>query len=132
MNLKNKKRLIARVLGVGIGRVVLPGEMEQIKEAITRQDIKDLEKQGVIKIREMKGRKKKIKTGKRKGEGSIKRKIKKRKNYVIITRKLRKYVKSLKNRIGKEEYYNLTKKMKTGIFLDLSHLKEYARGEKIK
>jgi len=129
MNLKNKKKLIARVLGVGINRIILSGEIEQIKEAITRQDIKDLKKQGIIKIKEMKGRKKKIKTEKRKGKGSIKKKIKKRKNYVIITRKLRKYVKSLKNAeiISKEKFVELNKKIRARVFKDFPHLKDYVR-----
>ncbi len=59
MNLEKKKKLAARTLNVGKERIIfLKSRLEEIKEAITRQDIKDLHKDGAIIIKEEKGRKK--------------------------------------------------------------------------
>jgi large subunit ribosomal protein L19e len=54
MNLKNKKELAAKVLKVGVNRISINYERRnELKEAITRQDIKELEKEGVINIKEI-------------------------------------------------------------------------------
>ena len=43
MKLEGKKDLVARTLGVGKGRIVFNVQrLEEIKQAITKQDIKDL------------------------------------------------------------------------------------------
>ena len=120
-NLRKKKKLIARTLGIGIGRIAL-GRKEELEEAITRQDIRDLAKAGVIKIKDEKGKKKRIKK-KRK----IRKKLGKRKrNYLNLARKLRAYLKNLKKskRITRQEYYELRKKIKGKIFRSLAYLKE--------
>ncbi|PIN93894.1 hypothetical protein COU56_03320, partial [Candidatus Pacearchaeota archaeon CG10_big_fil_rev_8_21_14_0_10_31_9] len=98
MNLSNKKILAAKTLGVGTGRIELNiNRLDEIKEAITRQDIKDLVKSGAIKIKETKGRRKNVKRKQRRRIGKIKLKVKARKrSYIIITRKLRTYIKGLK------------------------------------
>jgi large subunit ribosomal protein L19e len=128
MNLRNKKKLIARTLKVGIDRIVIDQErIEEIKEAITRQDIKDLKKQKIIKIKEKKGRKKNVKRKTKKRGGSVRKKIKRRKqDYVKITRKLRKHVKGLKKKgeITREENIDLRKKIKARTFKSLGHLRE--------
>ncbi len=127
MNLKKKKKLVSRALKVGIGRVRLNPEMrEEIKEAITRQDIKDLKKEKIIKVKEKRGRKKKKKRKIKKRQGKRKKKTRKgKKDYVKLTRKLRKYIKNLKtrNKISKERYYELRKKIRSKVFRDFAHLK---------
>ncbi len=129
MNLTKKKQLAARVLKVGKGRISLDeARSDEIKEAITKQDIKDLYKAGAIKIKEKKGRRKKEKRKIRKGEGKIKKRIKKRKQiYVKITRKLRKYLKELKKqkKIDNKSYYELRNKITARFFTSKAHLKEY-------
>lgn len=129
MNLKNKKILAAKVLGVGKNRIYFSQEnLKEIKEAITKQDIKTLYEEGIIKIKPVKGRKKVIKRKRRRGPGKIKKKIKNRKQeYAKITRKLRKYLKNLKNlnKISKEDYYELRKKIKMKAFKNITHFKEY-------
>lgn len=126
MNLKGKKRLIARTLKVGVGRIKLdPALAEEVKEAITRSDIKDLQKKKVIKIKEIGGRKRLVKRKTKRRKGSIKKRIGTRKqDYVKITRKLRGYVKKLKikGQIDKKKYRELNKKIKAGEFRDFSHL----------
>ena len=129
MKLDKKKQLAVRVLKVGKGRVVFEeGRADEIKEAITKQDIKDLHSQGIIKIKPVKGRKKIKKRKTKKGEGKIKKKVKRRKQeYVKITRKLRGYIKELKKqeKISKEEYSELRKKIKTRAFKSKAQLKEH-------
>lgn len=131
MNLKKKKKLIARTLGIGLERVKLDDDMkEEIKEAITRQDIKDLIRGKVIKIKEKKGRKKKRKRKTKRSVGTRKKKLRKRKQvYVKLTRKFRTYLKKLKKKgeLNKEEYHDLRKKIKAKTFRDFSHLKDIIR-----
>jgi len=126
MNLRNKKQLIARTLKVGINRIILNSEMRnEIKEAITRQDIKDLVKEGVIKIKEVKGRKKKVKRKTRRKIGSKKIIVKKRKQkHMQLVRKLRGRIRSLKGRISKEKYVELRKKVNSGNIKNQAHLEE--------
>jgi large subunit ribosomal protein L19e len=129
MNIKNKKELAARTLGVGIHRIKFNTEgISEIKEAITKQDMISLSQEGIILIKPIKGRKKVKKRNTRRGPGKIKMKIKNRKkNYVRITRKLRKYIIPLKNqkKMTKELYIDLRKKIKSKSFKSIAGLKDY-------
>ena len=131
MNLRSKKQLIGKTLNVGVNRILLDETMlSEIKEAITRQDIRDLKKQGIIKIKEIKGRQTKKKRKTRRKQGSRKKKIVNRKQeYVKITRKLRDYIKNLqdKNDISKEIYQDIRKKIRSRNFRSLAHLREYIK-----
>ena len=91
MNLNKKKSLAVRTLKVGKQRIVfLRSRLDEIKEAITKQDIRDLRKEGAIFVKDIKGRKKVEKKNKR-SPGNIRKKVNKRKQkYVIMKRKLRK------------------------------------------
>jgi len=128
MNLLIKKRLAAKTLGVGIGRIYFdPARSEEIKEAITREDIKDLVKNEAIKIKEVGGRMKNVKRKHRRRAGKIKIKVKKRKQeYVKITRKLREYIKRLKgqDKIDNEKYKDLRKKIRNKAFKSKRNLRE--------
>jgi len=129
MNLANKKILASKVLKVGKNRVKFDSErLSEIKAAITKQDIIDLHKDGFIEIKPIKGRKKIRRRKTRRGPGKIKKKIKNRKQtYVKITRKLRRYLKELKNqeKITKELYWGLRKKIRMRTFKSKANLKEY-------
>jgi len=129
MNLIKKKQLAAKTLKVGKNRIVFsPGNMSEIKEAITKQDIRDLRAEGVISIRPIKGRKKIKKRKTRRGPGKIKKTINKRKQiYVKITRKLRIYVSELKKLgvINQKLFTELRKKIRMRNFRSKAHLKEY-------
>lgn len=129
MNLRNKKELAAKALGVGKNRIKFNSEgLNEIKEAITKEDIKSLHNDGIIMIKPIKGRKKIIRRKIRRGPGKIKKKIKYRKqDYVRITRKLRKHVKKMKreNTISKEFYLELRKKIKMRSFKSTANLREY-------
>lgn len=127
MNLGKKKNLAKRTLKVGKERIIfIKSRLEDIKEAITRQDIRDLNAEGAILIREIKGRTKIIK--RKKTLGKIKKKVSKRKQeYVKITRKLRKYVTAMRERgeIGRDEYLDMRKKIRNRIFKSQAQLKSY-------
>ncbi len=129
MNLNNKKILAAKVLGVGKNRIVFnQSNLAEIKEAITRQDIKTLYQENIIKIKLVKGRRKVRRRKTKRGYGKIKMKIKNRKQeYVKITRKLREYIIGLRNigAINRELYYELRKKIKTREFKSKSNLRDY-------
>ena len=134
MNLTTKKQLAAKALKVGKNRIIFNQEgLAEIKEAITKQDIKSLHVEGIISIKPIKGRKKVVKRKTRRGPGKIKKKVKKRKQeYVKITRKLRDYLKQLKARkmLSRESYIMLRKKIRMREFRSKAHLKEYLRTSK--
>jgi len=136
MNLKKKKELAAKALGVGKNRVSFnPEGLNEIKEAITKQDIHTLHEEGVITIKPIKGRRKIEKRSRRRGAGKIKMKVRHRKqDYVKITRKLRKYLKMLKNEnaIDKELYLDMRRKIKMRIFKNTTNLKEYLASLKVR
>ena len=70
MNLRNKKELAKRTFNIGKDRIVfLKSRLEEIKEALTKQDIRDLRQDGAILIKDIKGRKKVKKRKTRKGPG---------------------------------------------------------------
>lgn len=124
MNLRNKKELAARTFGVGKNRIAFAeSRKDEIKEAITKQDIRDLAASGAIIIKEVKGRKK-IEKRNNKGIGNIRQRVNKRKKeYVVITRKLRGYLKSMTLPI--EEAKKIRKKIKNREFKNKSDIKQY-------
>jgi len=93
MNLRSKKQLAANTFGVGKSRIMFVNErIEEIKEAITKQDMRNLLQDGAIIIKEVKGRSKNVgKKKKRKFSKRRKNVNTRKKDYVILTRKLRKY-----------------------------------------
>ena len=128
MKLDNKKMLAAKTLGVGIDRIKFDiNRLDEIKEAITKQDIRDLAANGAIKIKEINGRKSKVRRNTRRKQGKVRRKPgKRKKEYVIVTRKLRKYIKELvqQKKISKEKYKELRKKIKMKEFKSKRQMKE--------
>jgi len=129
MQLRNKKELASKVLGVGKGRIVFTTEsLAEIKEAITRQDIADLHKSGAIQIREVRGRKAIEKRKHRRGVGKIKNRAPNSKQkYVILTRKLRKVSHGLvrTNKISKDQYREIRKMIKASRFKSRRHLLDF-------
>jgi len=132
MKLDRKKELAAKTLRVGKGRIKFNEEgLSEIKEAITKQDIKDLYKEGIISIKPVNGRKKIKRRKTQRGPGKIKKKVSHRKQeYVKITRKLRDYIKQLKEIgvIDRELYKDLRKKIRMRFFKSKANLKGYLEG----
>ena len=128
MQLNKKKELAARVLGIGKKRIIFNKEaLDEIKEALTKQDIRDLVKSGSIFVKEIGGTKKQVKRNTRRRAGSIKKKVNTRKrDYMTITRKLRAYISELRKHgtISSEEYWKLRKEIRAKNFKSKAHMKE--------
>lgn len=128
MNLEKKKILAGKVLGVGKKRIIfIEPRLSEIKEAITRQDIRDLHRDGAIVIRNIKGKKARRKI-KSRSVGNVRKKMrKKKKTYMALVRKLRKYVAELKSigRLSREEADLLRKRIRNTDFKSRNHLKKY-------
>jgi large subunit ribosomal protein L19e len=134
MNLAKKKALAAKVLGVGKHRVKFNSEnLGDIKEAITKQDMRDLYSEGIITLKPIKGRRRLEKRKTRRGPGKIRITVNHRKQiYVKLTRKLRMYIQELKRlkTINPELYRELRKKIRMRTFKSKYHLKEYLESNK--
>jgi len=134
MNLGKKRMLAAKTLKVGKGRIIfVKSRLDEIKEAITKQDIRDLKKDGAIRIRETLGRKKKNKQYKQISKGNIRKRVNKRKRYyILLTRKLRRYLFDVKNKGGLslENIEDIRKKIRNKEFKSLADLKQYIEGLK--
>lgn len=94
----NKKQLVSRTFNVGMDRIVFNKErLADIKEAITKQDIRDLVADKAISILDVKGRRKVIGKAGRRRRGSVRKNVKNGKEeYVKFIRRLRAYLKELK------------------------------------
>ncbi|PIN72257.1 50S ribosomal protein L19e [Candidatus Woesearchaeota archaeon CG10_big_fil_rev_8_21_14_0_10_45_5] len=140
MNLKVQKRIAANILKCSPKRVHFDTErLDEIKEAITKQDLRALISSGAIvkksKSGVSRGRARKILIQKRKGRqrnaGSIKGKIGARlpqkKSWMNKVRLQRKFLKELKEKgiIDKKAFRTLYLKSKGGMFRSKRHLKLY-------
>src|SRR3990167_5274971 len=138
MELKNQKRFVKSLTGVGNRRINFDSEkLSEIKEAITKRDIKGLINKKVIIIKQKRGssrvRARKIlvqkRKGRRKGKGSRKGKFTARLNpkstWMNKIRNLREFLRELKSKelIDKKNYRELYLKAKGGFFRNKRHLK---------
>jgi len=128
MKLERKKALASKALGIGKSRIIFnPSRLPEIKSAITKQDIKGLLESGAILIREVKGRAKNVRRSTRRRAGSIKKKFKPgKRQYMILTRKLRSFIQELRKqeKISLEQYKTLRKEIKASAFKTKNSLKE--------
>lgn len=144
MNFKTQRRMAMRVMKCGTGRVWMSPEHEaEIKQAITKQDIRGLISKGIIRVkqelgvskgrtREQAGQKKK---GLRKGKGSRKGRASARQTpkdvWMARIRNLRELFRDLKAKgmITNETYTSMREKSKGGLFRSrrhaLLHLEEH-------
>ena len=132
MKLGTKKELAAKTFKVGKKRITFVNErLSEIKEAISKEDLRGLKESGAIKIKEIKGRKVNVKRKNKRGTGKVKLKVNKRKQeYVIITRKLRSYVFELRKqgKLTPEEVKDIRKKIRNRAFKSKANLKNYIEG----
>ena len=141
-DLGSQKRLAADVLDVGKGRVWLdPDEQEEIAEAITREDIRDLVDQGIIKAKHTQGnsrgrareRDAKRSYGHKKGQGKRKGKSGARESrkdsWVSRIRAQRKRLKELREEgtIDRTQYRELYNKASGGEFDSVDRLEAFVR-----
>ena len=140
MNFTNQRRLAAAVLNVGQNRIYIdPKGVEEVDAAITRQEIRKLIKDGVIKAIPVKttsrGRARvrmaQKKAKRRRGAGS-----KKGSKYSVVPRKTqwmgrirsqRRRLKRLRERrtITVSTYRSLYRKAKGGIFRSVAEMERY-------
>ena len=136
-----QRRLSARILKCGRNRISFdPDRLEDIKEAITKSDIRSLVSDGAISKKRLQNtsrfwarkRKEQKIYGKRKGFGSRKGKktarLKPKRAWMNKIRLQRGFIKSLRDRdaITSVVYHELYMKSKGGFFRSLRHLKLYA------
>jgi large subunit ribosomal protein L19e len=145
VNLRKKRELIARVLDVGLNRVRFePDKLDDIADAITREDMRSLIKNGTIWTVKIRGisrsrAEKKLKTHRKHGtsagskKGKKTARVGKKDVYVKRTRAMRRHLKILKarNEINRETFWALYKKIKGGNVRSLSHLRELAKQVKM-
>ena len=138
INLRDKRELAARVLGVGINRVKFsPEYLEDVTDAITRENIRSLVTAHTIHVGGIKGtsrgrtRARHAKAKKRgRGHGSKKgakgARQGKKELWVKKVRAMRRHIKILKKRgdISKRAFWSLYTKINGGQVRSLSHLRE--------
>ncbi|UCD20870.1 MAG: 50S ribosomal protein L19e [archaeon] len=128
-----QKQMAARVMKVGVNKVYFdPERMDDIKEAVTKQDIVTLIKDKAIKKRPIRGVKKRAhkkklerkKKGRRRGVGKVRKRVNKRKQtYVKKIRKIRDYLQKVKPLIPKEEFLKIKKLIKGGYITEIKDIK---------
>jgi len=140
MELKIQKRLAAQIMKCSKKKVVFDSlKLKDIKEAITKVDIKTLITNNVIWLRPSKntsrGRARKIAeqkrkgrrkgTGKRKGKASAR--LSKKEVWKVRMRNQRSLLKELRDKelVTKKDYQTLYKKSKGGFFRSKRHIKMY-------
>src|SRR3989338_2245376 len=131
MNLSKKKELAKRAFGIGKDRIIfVESRLDEIKDAITKQDMRDLRGSGAIIIKEASGRRGAKNKGRR-GAGKIIKSTKiRKKDYVVLTRKLRKHIAEIKRsgEITKDKLDDTRKKIRNRIFRSKAHLREHLGG----
>ena len=137
-----QRRLAAQILKCGKNRIRFdPDRLEDIKEAITKTDVRSLINNGVISKKRVLNtsrfwtRKKRLQkiSSRQKGFGSRKGKktarLNPKRNCINKVRLQRNFIKSLRDNklISSEAYHELYAKSKGGFFRSLRHLKLYTK-----
>ena len=145
MDLSNQKRMASQVMKCGIHRVYFnPNNIEEISEAVTRQDIRKLVDEGIIKAKQKKGissgRKKKMAAqkavGKRKGHGSRKgskyARFPRKRRWISTIRPIRRTLKEYRadGVISPDTYRQYYRHASGGVFRSVSHMKVHMEAEK--
>ncbi|RJQ17565.1 50S ribosomal protein L19e [Candidatus Woesearchaeota archaeon] len=146
MNLRLQKRLAAQLLGCSKNRVHFDeSQIDEIKEAITKRDIKGLINDGIITkmhakgISKVRARAHKVqkRKGLQKGSGSRKGKatarLPKKTVWIGAMRTQRAFLRLLKEKslITNENYKLLFRKSKGGFFRSRKHLKTYLQENRL-
>lgn len=146
-NLSKQKKLASKVTGVGTERVKIDQSMaEEIKEAITREDIRALISNGAIEILPAQGisrhrareRHEQKKKGRRRGPGLRRGKAGARepthRKWINKIRSLRAHLMELREKkiLDPKTYRELYMRAKGGFFRDMGHLKIYLKQRDMK
>jgi large subunit ribosomal protein L19e len=105
--------------------------LNEIKEALTKQDMRDLLNDKAIVIMPIKGKKTLERKKKKRSVGNVRKKVNRRKReYVVLTRKLRKHLLEIEGKITNKEKEDLRKKIRNKVFTSKSDFKNYISGAK--
>ena len=137
VNLKTKRRLVARILGVGANRIKFDSEhLDDVADAITRDNIRSLLTANIIEVRPIKGtskgrahhkksqrRKRGTKQGSKKGAKGTR--IGKKQVYVRKIKALRHRLKVSKGRkeITNQDYWKLYRQVGGNQVRNVAHLR---------
>lgn len=137
VNLKTKRQLVSRILGVGVDRVKFDSEhLDEVADAITRDNIRSLITANVIEVKPIKGtskgrsyfkklqrRKRGTKQGSKKGAKGAR--VGKKQVYVNKIRAMRHQLKVSKARkeIANNVYWDLYKQVNGNQVRNLAHLR---------
>lgn len=140
MNLRNRKRIVADMYGIGMKRVWIdPDRMSDVKEAITKLDIRNLVRDDVIKIKNKEGISRgrarnhmaQKRKGRRQGPGSRKGKrtarLPRKRKWINTVRSQRNLLLILKQNglLSEGVYRDVRLKIKGGFFRSRRHVKLY-------
>jgi len=137
--LDSVKRMAAELLGVGVNRVWIdPEQLDRASTTITREDVRKLIKDGVVKARPVKGTSRgrwrkahrQRRKGLRKGPGSRKGPaVDEKEQWVARVRALRKLIANLRRRriITRSTYRRLYVMVKSGVFQSKAQLRTYIK-----
>jgi large subunit ribosomal protein L19e len=137
MNLKNQRRMAAELLGCGVNRVWIdPNRLEDVADAITRNDVRVMINAGAIKASQKKGissgRRKYLagqkKKGRQRGPGSRKgakgARTPRKRQWIRRIRPLRARLKELREQgvLDSSTYRKYYRQAKGGMFKSTAHL----------
>ena len=143
MELNQIKEVASKVLKIGTSKVKII-DNEKAAQAMTREDIRGLIKQGAITKKPEKGtsraRAKKIATQKKKGlrkgrgkrKGTVKAKIGKKTPWLKRIRALRKKLREEKPKLEEKNYRKLYNMTRGGYFRSKSHLSIYIKEKNLR
>lgn len=144
VNIRKKRELIARMLGVGANRVRFePDQLDDVADSITRENLRALIKNGTIWTVKPKGTSRaraeaKLALRRKRGTGPGSKKGKKtartgkKEIYVTRVRSMRYYLKVLKDRndLNRQTYWSLYKRVNGGQVRSLAHLRDLVKQSK--
>jgi large subunit ribosomal protein L19e len=143
MTLISQRRLAADIMKIGLSRVWIdPEDADRVALAITRNEIRKLIHEGVIRKKPetgiSRGRKRTLRfkktIGRRKGPGTRKgSRVNSRRGWINRIRVIREQLRSLRDRrfITTQTYRRLMLLSKGGTFRSRSHLDEYVQQHKL-
>ncbi len=144
MNLDNQRRMAAEILKCGENRVWIdPNRMEEVADAITREDVRALIGGGLVRKLPIKGqsrgrvryRAQQKGKGKRRGHGSRKgakgARSPKKARWIRTIRPLRRVLQDLRDegKLDPSSYRKLYLRAKGGMYRSKAHLMQHLRSE---
>ena len=133
VNVASKRRLAAKVLGVGVDRIWIdPEHVDEVMDIDTREDVRILYRRGIISILPIEGQRHRVRKRKR-GPGSRKGKrtalVPRKRLWMMRVRAQRRLIRRLRDsgRLSRKDYRYLYRLVKGGMFRSKAHLLDYIK-----